>query len=76
MNNLKVLDAEPVTASTVEKLEEVLELAKDGQLSSVAIACVYRDGSSDSFWSYAPSLSCLVGAIARMQHTILEFANS
>jgi hypothetical protein len=65
-----------VTQSTVDKLEEALELAKSGELSSVAIAFVYRDGHSGARWSYAPSLSCLIGAIARLQHEILEFANA
>lgn len=74
--NLRVLDAEPVCSSTVEKLEEALELAKAGELSSVALAFVYRDGSSGARWSYAPSLSCLIGAIARLQHELLEFANA
>jgi hypothetical protein len=72
--SLKVLDAEPVGADAVEKLEDALTKAKAGELSSVAIAVVYRDGTSGRAWSAAPSLSCLIGAVARLQSALIEDA--
>ncbi len=73
---VRVLDAEPPCVDTVAKLEEVLKEARAGRLSSVAIAVVYRNGSSGAFWSKAPSLSCLIGAIVRLQYEIVEFASA
>jgi hypothetical protein len=71
---LHAIDAEPATSDTVRTLEAVLEQARAGELSSVAVAYVFRDGSSGSEWSEAPSFSCLVGAITRMQFAIMEHA--
>jgi hypothetical protein len=71
---LRVLDAEPPASDTVAKLEEALERARSGQLSSVAIAVVYRDGTCGQCWSQAPSLSCLIGAVTRMQHALIDAA--
>jgi hypothetical protein len=73
ITNVKVLDAEPVGADTVAKLEEALEKARAGQLSSVALAVVYRDGTSGRAWSSAPSLSCLIGAVVRLEHALIRF---
>jgi hypothetical protein len=69
-----VLDAEPVCADTITKLEEALEKARAGHLSSVAIAVVYRDGTCGRSWSSAPNLSCLIGSIARLQYGVMEFS--
>lgn len=68
---LHVLDAEPPSTDTATKLEEALELARKGLLSSVAIAVVYRDGTCGRAWSKAPSNSCLIGAVARLQHGLI-----
>jgi hypothetical protein len=75
--NIRVLDAEPVsTSAVIEKLEEALEQARSGQLSSVAIAVVYRDGCTGRSWSPPPSRSCLIGAVARLQHGLIEAAEA
>ena len=49
--DVRVLDAEPLGTDTIAKLGEALEKAKAGQLSSVAIAVVYRDGTCGRSWS-------------------------
>ena len=72
---LHVLDAEPVGPDIIERLEEVLEVAREGKLSSVAMAFVWRDGTCGHVWSSSPSLSCLVGAVARMQNKLIRFAD-
>lgn len=69
--DLRVIDAEPAGANTVAMLEDALEAARNGQLSSAAIAVVYRDGTTGRAWSEAPSFSCLLGAVARLQMALL-----
>jgi hypothetical protein len=69
--DLKVIEPEPCGADVVEKLEEALEKAKSGELSSVAIAIVYRDGCTGSSWSAPLSYSILIGAVARLQHRLI-----
>jgi hypothetical protein len=72
--DLRVIEAEPPSADAIERLEEALVSAKEGRVSSVAIAIVYRDGSMGRAWSACPSLSCLIGAVTRLQHGLLEEA--
>lgn len=62
------LESEPRGEDVVAKLEEVLAEAREGKISSVAIAVVYRDGSSGRAWSTAPSLTALTGSIALLLH--------
>ena len=66
-----VIDAEPLGADVIATLESVLEQARAGQVSSVAVAVVYRDGSTGKTWSGAPSASTLVGAVARLQASLI-----
>jgi hypothetical protein len=72
--NLHVLDAEPIGKGVISLLEDALQAAKAGEVSSVALALVRRDGTMGQAWSDAPSLSCLVGAVTRMQFALLQFA--
>jgi hypothetical protein len=70
--DLEPLDSEPPnTEDVVAKLEEVLAKAKTGEISSCAIAVVYRDGSSGRSWSKAHSITALQGSIA-----LLSYAHS
>lgn len=72
---LMVLDAEPAVApDVIDGLTKVCKLVEEDRISSVAIAFVYRDGSCGHVCSTPPSWSCLIGAIARMQHTLLMIA--
>jgi hypothetical protein len=70
MAELHVLDAEPRGADVIEVLEEALRQARAGQLSSVAVAAVYRDGCTQQAWSSAPSVSLLIGAAARLVYRL------
>lgn len=67
---LTLITAEPPNETVVRTLEATLEQARRGELSSVAIAYVERDGSSGSNYSEAPGYVALIGATAVMQ-TIL-----
>jgi hypothetical protein len=66
--DLVPIDAEPEGEDVAAKLEEVLTAAREGKISSVAIAVVYRDGSSGRSWSKAHSITTLIGSIALMLH--------
>lgn len=67
MANLLTLDPEPANASVIAYLEHVLSRAHEGEFSSIAIAWVYRDGSTGSGMSDIPSLAALTGAVAALQ---------
>lgn len=61
--DLVPLPCEPADDTVIERLEEVLAKARDGKVSSVAIAVVYRDGSTGDCWSKIPSRATLIGAV-------------
>ena len=70
MAALTVIEPEGVSPDLIETLEAVLEKARGGELSSVAIAYVYRDGTIGRTWSTAPSFGTLLGAIGRLAHVL------
>lgn len=70
MSKLHALDPEPAAANVIETLEEALEMARNGELSSVAIALVYRDGCSGAIWSFLHSRVAALGSISRLAHKI------
>lgn len=71
---LNVIPAEMLGSDIIQCLENVLEKAHAGELSSVAIASVFRDGCVASSWSSPPNASLLIGAIARMQSRLTRWA--
>jgi hypothetical protein len=75
MADVTVLDAEPIGKDVVETLELALNRARNGELSSVAIAAVKRDGSPYWVNSAAPNKSTLIGVIERMKQDIIHDAN-
>ena len=75
MAEVRVLDAEPVGEDVVAKLEEALEQARQGQISSVAIAVVYRSGETNRSWSKPPSLSLLIGSVAKLEAALIRRAD-
>jgi hypothetical protein len=72
VTRLTVLDAEPPGVGIADLLEEVTELANAGELSSLAIAMVYRDGSGDQRWSHACSSAALIGSAAVLLHRLIR----
>ena len=70
MAELRVLTAEPQGESIVTLLENLLEMARAGELSSLAVAGVYRDGCVLAEWSDVLSLPILIGAAARLEHRL------
>ncbi len=72
MADLHIIEAEPIAADLVERLEQALALAREDKLSSVAIALVYRDGSTGDAWSQPPSMGALIGATALLQAHLIQ----
>lgn len=56
------IDCEPPDGDVIAKLEETLAIAREGRVSAVAIAVVYRDGSTGDAWSKPHSIATLLGA--------------
>lgn len=69
---LTVIPSFEQDADVIERLEEVLERARAGDVSMVAIATVERDGSSQWCFSYLSNTSTMLGAVERMKHRIIR----
>lgn len=67
-----VIEPEPAGASVVDTLKDVMDDAKAGTVSSVAVAIVYRDGTVGTAWSEVPSTGLLIGAAARLQWRLIQ----
>lgn len=72
MPDLHVLNAEPPGQAVVKVLQDALARARKGELSSVAVALVERDGTSQWDWSMAPNISTLIGAVERMKADLIR----
>lgn len=70
MAELRVIESVPVSDDLIATIEGVLEKAKAGELSSVAIASVYRDGNTGWSWSDPPSVGTLLGSVNRLAHRL------
>lgn len=64
------IDPEPVGESVIEALDRVTGKARAGELSSVAIAYVTRDGSVGRTWSELPSVPAMLGSLSRLIHIL------
>lgn len=71
---LHAIDPEPIDPSVITKLTELLEEALAGNISSVSMAWVMRDGRVGSTWSLLPNKATMFGAVARLMHR-LQTAN-
>lgn len=65
------IQCEPVGEDIATRLNEVWEKHDEGLISSIAIAVVYRDGSTSTSNSNAPSIATLIGAVARLQARLI-----
>jgi hypothetical protein len=70
MATLIPIDAEAPGENIIELLEESLADAKAGKLSSIAIACVWRDGCTSHAFSKPPNAALLLGSVTRLEHKI------
>jgi hypothetical protein len=70
MAELVALEPEPLSDLVVPALERALEMARAGEISSLGIAIVLRDGRTDAIWSNPPSFGMLLGAVSRLGHKL------
>ncbi|PTR05676.1 MULTISPECIES: hypothetical protein [unclassified Novosphingobium] len=69
---LHVIPCEPRGDDIRRALLDILVLARRGELSSVAIAYVDRDGCTGCAYSEAPSRATQVGSVEAMKHRLLQ----
>ncbi len=65
--DLIAIDPEPVGADVVAYLEHQLARAREGTLSAIAVAYVYRDGTTGSGFSRQHNLAAMTGAVTALQ---------
>lgn len=70
--NLTTIDSIPVSDDIIETLENVIELARTNQISAVAIAMVYRDGSTGQRWSNLHNTSSMIGSLTILIHKLVK----
>jgi hypothetical protein len=68
---IREIQLEPANAGVVECIGEALGLAVAGELSTVAIIMIQRDGCPRFMHSAIHNYSMMIGAIARLQHDII-----
>jgi hypothetical protein len=59
-----------VVASVVMRLEEVLQDAREGKISAVAIAAVETGGALITTWSETDDFGRLLGAVSRLEYRL------
>lgn len=67
---LREITAEPLGEGMIEMLEEIMAEVREGRISSLAVAQVYRDGTTCARWSHLPSYGMMLGAVTRLLHRI------
>jgi hypothetical protein len=71
MAELEIIHAEPTgDPEIIKRLDDVRAQVDKGEISSLAIVTVYRDGSVGSSWSKAPSFPLLMGGAQRLVHKL------
>lgn len=60
-----------VQRSVIETIEEVLEMAKSGEIDGIAFAATLKTGDTFSNWSRRNQTPLLNGAIAILQHRLI-----
>jgi hypothetical protein len=72
MADLREITSEPPAENIVPLLEQIIKRAKAGELSSVAVAMVTREGATGQEWSRLPSVGAMIGSVATLQHRLIE----
>lgn len=68
--DLHAIDAEPGDDSIFPLLTRVLEMADAGEISSLGVCIVHRDGSTQQLWSCPPNVATLLGSVHRLAHKL------
>ena len=69
---LRAIEPEPLAEGIMDVLEPVLEAIKEGRVSALACAVVYRDGCPDWAITFMPNVSTMLGTIDRMHAEIVR----
>ncbi len=71
MADLHVIDCLPAPdGDLIALLEDTLAKARAGEVSSVALAVVYRNGNTGDGWSTLPNMALQLGAVATLQYRL------
>ena len=76
MAELHAIDCEPTGNGIEALLDEVRKRFDAGEISSLAVAMVNRDGTSDYLNSFCPSYTAIIGSIERMKYRIIMEAET
>lgn len=53
-------------------LDDVRERIERGELSSIAVAMVSREGSTAQVWSKLPSIGTMLGSVSVLHHRLID----
>lgn len=65
-----VPERERIRQDVIDSLEKTLEMARNGEITAVAIAMVDKEGRGNYRWSEGDQATTMVGAVQRMQHRL------
>lgn len=72
MSKLREITCEPPGQGIDDMLDDLRERHAKGEISALAIAVVFRDGSTESGFSHLPSINTMIGSVARLQHKLIH----
>lgn len=76
MTELTLIDSVPPDKSVVEILESLLEMAREGKFGSIAVATVYRDGTTGDAWSAPTALGTQIGAVSILHARLVNLVTT
>jgi len=69
---LSVIPSIEPGGDALERLEETRALVESGEVSAIAVAVVYRDGSTSRSWSRCPNTATMIGAVELLKRDLIE----
>lgn len=71
---LKQVDLAPATNDIQEILDSISDANREGTLSAITVAVVYRDGTTGKARSTLPNYSLMLGAVERLKYALVRDA--
>jgi hypothetical protein len=75
MAEVREIFVEQPGEDVIATLEKALDMARNGELSSVGVAYVFRNGRGGQAWSSIPNVSLMIGSAARLLHHMNRVAD-
>lgn len=72
MVELRAIDPAPPGKEVSEYLDHVREKVRRGNVSAIAVAFVYRDGSTGSGHSALPNTATMVGSVEALKAKLIR----